>query len=174
MALASMAGAKGQFMLGNMSYTAANRKIQWPSGTIIGGSLLLALGLSACSGVSVPLGSDDVETPLLITGSIESDSDVAYADIDKRDREIISLTLDSATIDPADAVTPGETLVWTNPESGNSGTISDVNTASLAENGCLDFSTTANTIAGIKIYRGTACRDISKRLVVTALAALNA
>ncbi|WP_208999218.1 RT0821/Lpp0805 family surface protein [Roseibium sediminis] len=120
------------------------------------------------------MGSNDVDTPTILTGSIPSNTDVAYADVDERDREILALTLDSASVDPADQIKPDQTLAWTNPESGNSGTISNVNLSALTDTGCLEFDTTANTIAGIKIYHGTACRDISQRMVITALAANNA
>lgn len=154
------------------SYTAALRKIQRSSGTILGAALLIVPVLAGCS--SMPLGSNDVDSPTILTGSIPSNTDVAYADVDERDREILALTLDSASVDPSDQIQPDQTLAWTNPESGNSGTISNVNLSALTDTGCLEFDTTANTIAGIKIYHGTACRDISQRMVITALAANNA
>ena len=167
-----MAGTKGQFMFRIQSYTAALRKIQWSSGTILGAALLITSVIPGCS--SMPLASNDIDSPTILTGSIPSNTDVAYADVDERDREILALTLDSASVDPNDQVTPVQTLAWTNPESGNSGTISNVDLTKLPDTGCVEFDTTANTIAGIKIYHGTACRDITQRMVITALAANNA
>lgn len=153
------------------TYTAGKAKIH--SLTSMG--VLLCLAVGGCSQVTMPLGSDDVETPLVLTGSIPSGIDVAFTDIDGKDRQIIAFTLDLLT---SGAVPKQETdddhdarLSWTNPESGNSGKVSDVDQQALAETGCLTFKTTANTIAGVRIYSGTACRDISRQLTITSLAA---
>ena len=52
---------------------------------------------------------------------------------------------------------------------GNSGTLSNINASTYSETGCLGFQTTANTIVGIKLYSGTACRDITQKFAVTSL-----
>lgn len=149
------------------SYTAGNIKIQ---------HLVLAMGcagllLGGCSQVSVPMGSNDVDTPTVITGSITSSTDVAYSDISLEDREVIAQNLD--VIEPellaGDDATAGLTLPWLNSLSGNSGTLSSINSEIFGQTGCVNFKTTANTIAGIKLYSGTACRDISEKFAVTAL-----
>ncbi|MCV0429772.1 MAG: pyridoxamine 5'-phosphate oxidase, partial [Roseibium sp.] len=56
-----------------------------------------------------------------------------------------------------------------NASSGNSGTLTNIDTAALSDTGCISFQTTANTIAGIKLYSGTACRDITQKFAVTTL-----
>ncbi|MEJ8473395.1 RT0821/Lpp0805 family surface protein [Roseibium algae] len=126
----------------------------------------------------MPLGSADVETPLVLTGSISSAVDVAFTDVDPVDRQIIAYTLDQLTTTDAQQLsyTNGdqERLRWSNPESGNSGKVSDIDLTVEAETGCMAFKTTANTIAGVRIYSGTACRDISKRLMITSLVEGNA
>jgi len=156
-------------MVGARSYTARRRKIQPPAFSQLGLCVVLGLGLSACAQVTVPLGSADVETPMLLTGSIPSTTDIAYADIDGQDRvfmaEALSIGLDS------DIETTSLLIPWNNPNSGNSGTLSNIKADTLSQTGCLSFSTTANTIAGVRLYEGTACRDATSRLIITELMA---
>jgi len=133
---------------------------------------LVTLGtlLGGCSQVSVPVGSNNIDTPTVLTGSIPSASDIAYSDINDGDRDIIAAHLDSLSSD----LSSGQdatvlSLPWLNSVSGNSGTLSGINTSVLTETGCLTFRTTANTITGIKLYDGTACRDITQKFAVTTL-----
>ncbi|MBD8893123.1 pyridoxamine 5'-phosphate oxidase [Labrenzia suaedae] len=136
----------------------------------------LACLLAGCGQVSMPLGSNDVETPLVLTGSIPSTSDTAFADIDETDREIIAMSigqlvsgsgLEASAL--ADEGTMQTAVSWTNPDSGNSGSIGKLDKSKLADTGCIDFETTANTIAGIRLYKGTACRDVRQIMAITAL-----
>ncbi|WP_208987305.1 RT0821/Lpp0805 family surface protein [Roseibium marinum] len=153
------------------SYTAGNIKIQ------LFVAVLLTLGptLGGCSMVSMPMGSNNVDTPTLLTGSIASSSDVAYADINNDDRQIIAENLDAIGPELAAGSTAEDlTLPWLNAISGNSGTLSKLDTATLGETGCLSFETTANTIAGIKLYSGTACRDVVQKFAVTTLSVADA
>ncbi len=153
------------------SYIAGNIKIQF----LVTGIWLLGAGLGGCSHVSVPIGADNVDTPTLITGSLTTSADVAFSDVNADDRGIIAENLDAiaprlADGQPVDALS----LPWLNAISGNSGTMSDINTAILAETGCVTFKTTANTIAGIKLYTGTACRDVRQKFAVTDLSVADA
>lgn len=143
------------------SYTAGGIKIQsaWLAALAISGLL------SACSPVSMPIGSSDIETPLVLTGSIPSVDDDAYADISTDDRKLIAQTIHTALGENSAT----EALAWSNPESGNSGTISSLDVSKLKDTGCLSFKTTANTITGLRLYEGTACRDISNAMAITAL-----
>jgi len=126
--------------------------------------------LGGCSQVTVPMGSNNVDTPTVITGSIMSSTDIAYSDIDEEDRAIISQNLDLIGDDLASGNPVGElALPWLNALSGNSGTLTEIDTNAFGETGCVFFKTTANTIAGIKLYAGTACRDVSRKFAVTAL-----
>ncbi|WP_209015749.1 RT0821/Lpp0805 family surface protein [Roseibium sp. RKSG952] len=136
----------------------------------LAGGAFLALG--GCAQVSVPLASADVRTPLVISGHLGGAQDTAFADIDPIDRQMIAATLSGMiSTGPetgyraADAPSSG----WINPESGNSGTISKVGTQTLASTGCLTFTTTANTIEGVRLYQGSACQNASSQLTVTAL-----
>ncbi|GGB51422.1 hypothetical protein GCM10011316_24300 [Roseibium aquae] len=127
-------------------------------------------GIAAgCSQVTVPLGSTDVETPMLLTGAISSGTDIAYADIGQDDRAFIAEAIGSALSSDLDLA--GVRVPWSNPDSGNSGTLTDLDTDALAQTGCLGFSTTANTIAGVQIYSGTACRDARNAVLITGLSA---
>ncbi|MBN9669275.1 pyridoxamine 5'-phosphate oxidase [Labrenzia aggregata] len=130
----------------------------------------MAATLGGCSQVTVPMGSNNVDTPTVITGAISSSTDIAYSDVDEKDREIISQNLDLVAehLDSGQAV-DGLALPWLNAVSGNSGTLTEIDTNVFGETGCLFFKTTANTIAGIKLYSGTACRDVSRKFAVTAL-----
>jgi hypothetical protein len=148
------------------SYIAGHLKIQ----LFVAVAALLGAGLSGCSQMSVPVGSSNVDTPTLLTGSIPSASDVAYSDVDEDDRGIIAAKFDAIGQElQSGQPSSGLSLPWLNAASGNSGTLSAIDTSTLAAAGCLTFRTTANTIAGIKLYEGTACRDITGRFAVTAL-----
>ncbi|TYC52806.1 pyridoxamine 5'-phosphate oxidase [Rhodobacterales bacterium] len=148
------------------SYTAGTVRIQ---------HLAIAIGcagllLSGCGQVTVPMGSNDVDTPTIITGSITSSTDVAYSDISEEDRDLIASHLDEIETELAKgSVSPATSLPWLNALSGNSGTVTSIDTGIFGETGCVNFKTTANTIAGIKLYAGTACRDITQRFAVTSL-----
>jgi outer membrane surface antigen len=153
------------------SYTAGNIKIQYLLAVLfcVGGAL------GGCSQITVPMGSNNVDTPTVITGSIPSSTDIAYSDINDGDRRIIAENLDAiGVVLKADSEVQNVSLPWLNSISGNSGTLSNIDTAALGETGCLSFQTTANTIAGIKLYSGTACRDISQSFAVTTLSVADA
>ncbi|WP_417708470.1 RT0821/Lpp0805 family surface protein [Roseibium aggregatum] len=148
------------------SYTAGHMKIQ-PLAALC---VALATALGGCSQFSVPMGSNNIDSPTLLTGSIPSASDVAYADINEDDRSVIAQNLDTIGPDltagkPTDALS----LTWLNSISGNSGTLSSINASTFSETDCLGFKTTANTIVGIKLYSGTACRDVTQKFAVTSL-----
>jgi len=153
------------------SYTAGHIKIH-PLATVV---IVLGTALGGCSQVSMQMGSNNVDTPTVLTGSIPSASDVAYSDINEGDRGIIAAHLDTLGDDLTDGETVGQTtLPWLNSVSGNSGTLSGINSALLADTGCVAFRTTANTIAGIKLYDGTACRDVTRKFAVTSLTVTDA
>ncbi|WP_208985949.1 RT0821/Lpp0805 family surface protein [Labrenzia sp. OB1] len=153
------------------SYTAGNIKIQLFVAILV----IFGQALGGCSMVSMPMGSNNIDSPTLLTGSIGSSSDVAYADINDDDRQIIAENLDAIGPELAAGNTAEDlTLPWLNAVSGNSGTLSKLETASLGDTGCLSFETTANTIAGIKLYSGTACRDVAQKFAVTTLSVSDA
>jgi surface antigen len=128
---------------------------------------LLALFLGACGSVSMPMGSADVETPLDLTGSIDGQQNTADVDINKQDRAIIASAIGKARKqETADAP-----FSWTNPITGNSGTIlSLVDDSVPGGTGCTRFETTANTIGGVRAYDGVACQDLMKDWAVISLA----
>ena len=153
------------------SYTAGHIKIH-PFVAIL---LTLVMTLGGCSQLTMEMGSNNLDSPTVLTGSIPSPSDVAYADINEGDRGIIAQNLDLLGAEMAEGKSSeGMTLTWLNSVSGNSGTLTQINTTALSDTGCLGFKTTANTIAGIKLYSGTACRDVTQRFAVTALTVVDA
>jgi len=153
------------------SYTRGHKKIQ----PFVIATLAFASVVAGCARVNVPIGSNNVDTPTVLTGSVSSSADQAYSDISAEDRSIIAENLD--TLDTALSASDAEesaVLSWQNPTSGNSGTLTDLNADSLGETGCVSFKTTANTIAGIRLYSGTACRDITQKFSVTTLSVADA
>lgn len=153
------------------SYTAGHIKIQHFVATVF----CFSVFLGGCSHVTVPMGASNIDTPTVITGSIPSSTDIAYSDVNEDDRKIIAENLDklgSGLTPPS--ISAELSVHWLNALSGNSGTLSQIDTATLSETGCLSFQTTANTIAGIKLYSGTACRDITQKFSVTTLTVADA
>ncbi|MEP1931606.1 MAG: RT0821/Lpp0805 family surface protein [Roseibium sp.] len=153
------------------SYTARPTKIQ----PLMLSMVALGMIVAGCSQVSMQMGSADVAEPTLLTGSISSNSDVAFADISSDDRLIIAKNLDELSGDLREGSDLTElSLPWLNTASGNSGTVSAVDETTFGQTGCLNFRTTANTIVGIKLYSGTACRDITQKFAVTTLTVVEA
>ncbi|MCV0426685.1 MAG: hypothetical protein K5905_14545, partial [Roseibium sp.] len=73
------------------SYTPGPTKIQH----FVAVTVLLGAALGGCSRLNVPIGSNNVDTPTVITGSIASSTDIAYSDINADDRGIIAENLDA-------------------------------------------------------------------------------
>lgn len=49
-------------------------------------------------------------------------------------------------------------IAWSNAETGNSGTISDVIASNRAGSACKGFNTTVSSMDGVRLYRGEVCR----------------
>jgi hypothetical protein len=168
---------KGYLVMRHMrSYTARHNKI-YPlkSHSAVVCAALLGMCLAGCGQMGMQVGTDDLKTPTILTGSIQSAADVAYSDLSPEDRKTIAANLDALESDlERGSDLDGLSLPWLNAISGNSGTVSEIMPSAFIQTGCLTFKTTANTIAGIKLYSGTACRDITQKFAVTALAVADA
>ncbi len=158
------------------SYTARPSKIHpLKNQSAVVCALVMGLTASGCSQVGMQVGTDDLKTPTILTGSIPSAADEAYTDLSIEDRQSIAKNFDTLDQDLASGAGLEDLkLPWLNGISGNSGTISEINPTAFAQTGCLGFKTTANTISGIKLYSGTACRDITQKFAVTALTVADA
>jgi hypothetical protein len=118
--------------------------------------VVLAAPLSGC-GVAMPLSewlsptpAAEAPPPEEITGSIPMPTPRASA---IGDSEAIRRVVETAV---PTAVTA---LAWTNPATGNSGTITElVATRGTDGSACRDFRATVATIAGVGLYAGRACR----------------
>ena len=131
--------------------------IAYRRGSMLTACLCMGVMLSGCGGVSMPIGSSDPATPLDLTGSIDAQRDTADLDINQQDRAIIAKAI--ATARETGSANPPFT--WTNPLTGNSGTILTLTDETIASGtGCARFETTANTIGGVRSYEGVACRDV--------------
>lgn len=142
--------------LGTASYTGRDgaRQTRSPQSRSASVAVLVATAvmLTGCSTIMMPLNgwtSSQSGPPSdeLVTGSIRKP-------VETPDGEVIRRTVETARLSPGPAQ-----LAWTNPVSGNSGTISDIVEAK-AKNGapCRDFATTLTTVDGVALYRGRACQ----------------
>ncbi len=116
----------------------------------IGIALVVALYLSGCAvGKSVDRLADDGG---LTTGSIPQS--VVVEDVDPGDAEQIKL----AVADAETAASGSNLLAWSNPETGNSGTITAIDQY-IGKSGqsCRKFRTTVDSFMGISLYEGETC-----------------
>ena len=145
--------------LGRASYTAlgAARQTRRPQSrpASIAALALVTTMLAGCSTIMMPLSgwtSSQNGPPAdeIVTGSIRK----PVAADPAGDGEVIRRTVESASR----SGTPAK-LEWSNPATGNSGTISDIVEAK-ARNGapCRDFATTLTTIEGVSLHRGRVCQ----------------
>ncbi len=128
---------------------------------------LAASALAGCAGIAIPLsgadGTSDINAPIDLTGNIGNTADL---DVTMSDRQRIVAVLPENPTE-ADSVVP---LAWVNPETGNRGTITELVEADPAGNrGCARFTTSANTIEGLRNYTGMACPDSFNNWHVTVL-----
>ncbi len=131
------------------------------------------LALAGCGHISFPMSdTSETGTSQIRTASIDGmetpDSD---SEIVATDRGVIASTLASAPAveGPEASVSPTQ-LAWVNPETGNQGTIFEIVDADpKGVHGCRKFSTTANTIEGVRAYSGIACPDSFDKWHVTVL-----
>lgn len=92
------------------------------------------------------------KNPEIITGSI---SEPAQVDgIDPTDAE----TIKAAVVDAASDGETSNLLAWSNPETGNSGTITAIDKY-IGNDGqsCKKFRTTVDSFMGIALYNGETC-----------------
>ncbi|TWI84590.1 outer membrane surface antigen [Roseibium hamelinense] len=152
-------------MIGKWPHMVALCKIQ--PRAVLAAAILPVLG--ACTQVTVPLGSNDVQTPIVLSGEMGLSADEAFTDIDAQDRAEIAAVLADLISKETATQTVATEMRWLNGESGNSGTVSKLDLADYQATGCFSFQTTANTIAGVKLYSGTACKDARNILDVASL-----
>ncbi len=119
----------------------------------------IALVLCGCSTIIVPLSgltssSSEPATDDIATGSIPKPDPRRPSP--ESDADVVRRTIERAAQAPASAPVP---IAWSNPTSGNSGTISELAPAKAANGApCRDFATTLATIDGVRLYRGRACQ----------------
>ena len=144
--------------LGSASYTALGAPRQTRVSQSRSASIAVLVAATAmlggCSTIMMPLNGWTSSQPAppadeIVTGSIRK----PVAVDPESDGEVIRRAVVSAT--PSAAAR----IEWTNPASGNSGTISELVEAK-ARNGapCRAFATTLTTIEGVALYRGRTCQ----------------
>ena len=111
---------------------------------------LLAISLSACA-VGGTMSKID-EDPEIITGSVTKP--VEAEGIDPTDAE----TIKTIVVDAGSEGEASNLLAWSNPETGNSGTITAIDKY-IGTHGqsCKKFRTTVDSFMGIALYNGETC-----------------
>lgn len=116
----------------------------------IGAVLLVVGGLGACTMTSKTAALKDED--VLVTGSVAAP--VKRDGVDGTDAEVIKKVV--TTVEPASSQT--SELAWSNPDTGNSGTILAIDKF-VGSHGqkCKKFQTTIDSFMGISLYDGETC-----------------
>jgi surface antigen len=116
----------------------------------VAGTMVLSFSISACS-VSSQMGSL-VDEDSIVTGSVAKPA--KPQGFESTDAEVIkTVVADSGTLRPKT-----NELAWSNPDTGNSGTIVAINKF-VGSHGqsCKKFQTTVDSFVGISLYDGETC-----------------
>jgi surface antigen len=116
-------------------------------------TILLAATLGGCSGLGMPFGEVAMDRELT-TGSLHKVSTRGQDKVDQSDWETVRRTIASVAAESH----PAANVAWSNPDTGNTGTITihDTITGTNDPN-CRNFATTLNDPRGIRHYRGETC-----------------
>jgi surface antigen len=126
-----------------------NNSAIWRPGNIAAAAIV-SLFVSGCAiGKSV---DNLASEPALVTGSITEN--VETEGVHPTDAEAIKL----AVTDAQEATPENNLLAWSNPETGNSGTITAIdNYIGTDGQSCKKFRTTVDSFMGISLYNGETC-----------------
>lgn len=115
-----------------------------------GAALLVVASLCACTMTSKTAALKDED--VLVTGSVAAP--VKQDGVDGTDAEVIKKVV--TTIEPSSTQT--SELAWSNPDTGNSGTILAIDKF-VGSHGqkCKKFQTTIDSFMGISLYDGETC-----------------
>ena len=121
----------------------------------------LAVSLGGCAGLGLPFGGEMTASTASTGGGLRPTLVSARMtdSVDASDWETIRRTVAGSASDLG--VSRSE---WSNPDTGSTGTIADLNPA--AQRGdrlCRSFATTINDARGIRRYRGDACQRTDGR-----------
>ena len=116
----------------------------------------LSVGLAACASigsVADVTGSIPAPAPAARAASAETRPADSASDWEAVKRSV-------ARVPPAGDAKARETprVEWSNAETGNSGTISEVIASSRKGAACKGFATTLSSVDGVRLYRGEMCR----------------
>ena len=116
----------------------------------IAAAVIVSLAVSGCAvGKSVDQLASE---PALVTGSVTEG--VETEGVHPTDAEAIKL----AVADAQGAAPESNLLAWSNPETGNSGTITAIdNYIGTHGQSCKKFRTTVDSFMGISLYNGETC-----------------
>lgn len=132
----------------------------------------LLLTLTACTQMSISVNNSEYQEPLNLTDSVDTKQKVADSEIHRTDRTIITNTIEEALNESGNKNLSFAPMAWTNPISGNSGTITSLMSVDKSNSiaGCTDFVTSANTVGGVRAYQGRSCPDIHQKMKIVQLA----
>ncbi|KZK91815.1 hypothetical protein PsW64_00145 [Pseudovibrio sp. W64] len=135
-------------------------------------SAALLLTLPACTQMSISVNNSEYQEPLNLTEAVDTKQKVADSEIHRTDRTVITNTIEEALNESGQTKHRFAPMAWTNPVSGNSGTITSLMSVDKTESiaGCTDFVTSANTVGGIRAYQGRSCPDTNRKMKIVQLA----
>ena len=114
-----------------------------------------ALGIAALmTGCSLSSGLNTTSEPEIITSSVTTP--LEPEGVDATDAEIIKSAVTGSPETPQ--ISDSHLLAWSNPETGNSGTITAIDDF-VGKHGqsCKKFTTTVDSFMGISLYNGETC-----------------
>jgi len=116
----------------------------------IGAVVAAVLLVSACTLTSQ--NKPEMATDQIVTGSMENST--GSARIENTDAEVIKTTV----VDADNHIPKTSELAWSNPETGNSGTIMAIDKfIGTSGQKCKKFQTTLDSFMGISLYDGETC-----------------
>ncbi len=133
--------------------------------TALGGSLCGCAGIHLLGDTSASTSSpaasaavDSVDMPAAgaITGAVSSNKPLDYDSSDHSDWDLIRSTVASSLASPSTAH-----IEWTNPATGNSGTVSDLAPSGTAKGrDCRSFASTIAAVDGVRLYHAEICKSV--------------
>jgi hypothetical protein len=109
---------------------------------------------SSPSKVSADTPASESMTPGAVTASTAPSGSLGFAASDRGDWDMIRSTVITSLASP-----PTAHIEWSNPTTGDSGTISDLATLPKPRD-CRSFSTTIAGVDGVRLYHAEICRGI--------------
>jgi len=117
-------------------------------------ALGLALSLTGCSSVGLPMGERGFDRT--VTGSISTTAVIPVSATKPAARPVAASDWDAIRQTIPSAIAKNGSSAWSNATTGSTGTVT---LSEPGRDGCRAFSTTVSDVRGIRHYRGDACKN---------------